>query len=300
MYRGKSSGTGLVQFFDATIEHAAIEKSRLEQRLRLAIRDRRVSCAYQPKVDILSEGVSGVEVLLRWIDEDGVIQPPGDFIALALELGLMDDLTFLVLDKTIASIDRINQAFGEDISISLNVASKQAGDLKFMRALLDRIAGTGFARRFILEITEEAFVAKSNFQKSILPLIREIGARVSIDDFGIGYSSLSALADITADEVKIDRSFITNLHQRPRSQNILKAIEALSRSLGMNVVVEGLETFEELAYLRACTSIRHVQGYYFSKPILLEDLGATLTTESRTQAPIREVYRTRSFSGRGG
>jgi EAL domain-containing protein (putative c-di-GMP-specific phosphodiesterase class I) len=68
----------------------------------------------------------------------------------------------------------------------------------------------------------------------------------------------------------------------------------------MNVVVEGLETFEELAYLRACTSIRHVQGYYFSKPILLEDLGATLTTESRTQAPIREVYRTRSFSGRGG
>jgi diguanylate cyclase (GGDEF)-like protein len=300
MYRGKSSGTGLVQFFDATIEHAAIEKSRLEQRLRLAIRDRRVSCAYQPKVDILSEGVSGVEVLLRWIDEDGVIQPPGDFIALALELGLMDDLTFLVLDKTIASIDRINQAFGEDISISLNVASKQAGDLKFMRALLDRIAGTGFARRFILEITEEAFVAKSNFQKSILPLIREIGARVSIDDFGIGYSSLSALADITADEVKIDRSFITNLHQRPRSQNILKAIEALSRSLGMNVVVEGLETFEELAYLRACTSIRHVQGYYFSKPILLEDLGATLATESRTQAPIREVYRTRSFSGRGG
>lgn len=300
MYRGKSAGTGLVQFFDATIEHAAIEKSRLEQRLRLAIRDRRVSCAYQPKIDILRESVSGVEVLLRWIDEDGVIQPPGDFIALALELGLMDDLTFLVLDKTVDSIDRINQAFGEDISISLNVASKQAGDLKFMRSLLDRIADTGFARRFILEITEEAFVSKSNFQKSILPLIREIGARVSIDDFGTGYSSLSALADITADEVKIDRSFITNLHQRPRSQNILKAIEALSRSLGMNVVVEGLETFEELAYLRACTSIRHVQGYYFSRPILLEDLGNTLTRESRTQAPIREVCRTRSFSGRGG
>jgi diguanylate cyclase (GGDEF)-like protein len=298
MYRGKSAGTGLVQFFDAGIEHAAIEKSRLEQRLRLAIRDRRVSCAYQPKVDIVSDSISGVEVLLRWVDEDGVIQPPGEFIALALELGLMDDLTFLVLDKTVGSIDRINEAFGEHTSISLNVAAKQAGDLKFMRTLLDAIAATGFASRFILEITEEAFVSKSSFQRSILPLIREIGARVSIDDFGVGYSSLSALADITADEVKIDRSFITNLHQRPRSQNILKAVEALSRSLGMNVVVEGLETFEELAYLRACTSIRHVQGFYFSKPILLEELSTHLAGESRTEYKTREVALSRAYAGR--
>lgn len=298
MYRGKSAGTGLVQFFDASIEHAAIEKSRLEQRLRLAIRDRRVSCAYQPKIDIMSDSISGVEVLLRWIDEDGVIQPPGEFIALALELGLMDDLTFLVLDKTVRSIDRINEAFGEHTSISLNVAAKQAGDLKFMRTLLDAIAATGFASRFILEITEEAFVSKSSFQRSILPLIREIGARVSIDDFGVGYSSLSALADITADEVKIDRSFITNLHQRPRSQNILKAVEALSRSLGMNVVVEGLETFEELAYLRACTSIRHVQGFYFSKPILLEELSTRLADESRTEYKAREIGTSRAYAGR--
>lgn len=299
MYRCKGMGTGCVQFFDATIEHAAIEKSRLEQRLRLAIRDRRVSCAYQPKMDIMTNTVSGVEVLLRWIDEDGVIQPPGDFIALAIELGLMDDLTYLVLDKTIQSIDRINEAFGASASISLNVAAKQAGDISFMRSLLDRIAASGFATRFILEITEEAFVSKSSFQESVLPLIREIGARVSIDDFGVGYSSLSALADITADEVKIDRSFITNLHQRPRSQNILKAVEALSRSLGMDVIVEGLETFEELAYLRACTSIRYVQGYYFSRPVMLEELGAKRDDTLRQQAVSRPNLLTRNYSGRG-
>jgi len=299
MYRGKSSGTGSVQFFDATIEHAAIEKSRLEQRLRLAIRDRRVSCAYQPKMDILTGNISGVEVLLRWIDEDGVIQPPGDFITLAIELGLMDDLTYLVLDKTVRSIDRINDAFGETASISLNVAAKQAGDIRFMRSLLDRIAATDFAKRFILEITEEAFVSKSTFQESVLPLIREIGARVSIDDFGVGYSSLSALADITADEVKIDRSFITNLHQRPRSQNILKAVEALSRSLGMDVIVEGLETFEELAYLKACTSIRYVQGYYFSRPVMLEELEERRDESLRQETVIRPASMNRAFGGRG-
>lgn len=298
MYRGKTIGTGSVQFFDSTIEHAAIEKSRLEQRLRLAIRDRRVSCAYQPKVDIQSGRIYGVEVLLRWMDEDGVIQPPGDFIALAIELGLMDDLTYIVLEKTIQSVDRINEAFGEAASISLNVAAKQAGDIRFMRALIDRIAATGYAERFILEITEEAFVSKSTFQESVLPLIREIGARVSIDDFGVGYSSLSALADITADEVKIDRSFITNLHRRPRSQNILKAVEALSRSLGMEVIVEGLETFEELAYLRACTSIRYAQGYYFSRPVMLEELAATRDNTARQTEISRPQVLNRSFAGR--
>lgn len=298
MYRGKGAGTGTVQFFDSSIEHAAIEKSRLEQRLRLAIRDRRVSCAYQPKVDVQTGRIYGVEVLLRWLDEDGVIQPPGDFIALAIELGLMDDLTHIVLDRTIQSVDRINEAFGEAASISLNVAAKQAGDLRFMRALLDRIASTGFANRFILEITEEAFVAKSTFQESVLPLIREIGARVSIDDFGVGYSSLSALADITADEVKIDRSFITNLHQRPRSQNILKAVEALSRSLGMEVIVEGLETFEELAYLRACTSIRYAQGYYFSRPVMLEELVATRDESTREEQVARPRAVNRAYGGR--
>jgi diguanylate cyclase (GGDEF)-like protein len=300
MYRGKTTGTGSVQFFDSTIEHAAIEKSRLEQRLRLAIRDRRVSCAYQPKVDIQSGRIYGVEVLLRWMDEDGVIQPPGDFIALAIELGLMDDLTYIVLEKTIQSVDRINDAFGEAASISLNVAARQAGDIRFMRALLDRIASSGYAQRFILEITEEAFVSKSTFQQNVLPLIREIGARVSIDDFGVGYSSLSALADITADEVKIDRSFITNLHQRPRSQNILKAVEALSRSLGMEVIVEGLETFEELAYLRACTSIRYAQGYYFSRPVMLEELVMTRDDTARQTQVSRPQAMNRAFAGRAG
>ena len=300
MYKGKSTGAGLVQFFDATIEHAAIEKTRLEQRLRLAIRDRRVSCAYQPKIDLHSGEISGVEILLRWIDEDGLIQPPGEFIALALELGLMDDLTYLVLDKTVQSIDTINSVFGHGASLSLNVAAKQAGEIKFMRSLLARVASTGFAARFILEVTEEAFVSKSDFQQNVLPLIRNIGARVSIDDFGVGYSSLAALADITADEVKIDRSFITNLHQRPRSQNILKAIEALSRSLGMDVVVEGVETFEELAYLRACTTIRHAQGYYFSKPILLEELPGQLVVENRPQQTARQYQIGRTSAQRAG
>ena len=171
----------------------------------------------------------------------------------------------------------------------------QSTDLAFMKRLVGSIAESGFAHRFVLEITEEALLAKKLFQDQVLPLIRDIGARVSIDDFGVGYSSLSALTEITADEVKIDRSFITEIHHRPRSQKILRAIEALSRSLGMSIVVEGVETFEELTYLRTCSTIRLVQGYYFSKPILLGELSTNCNDRMRTAQMPRPTMESRSL-----
>ena len=108
-------------------------------------------------------------------------------------------------------------------------------------------------------------------------MIRAIGAKVSIDDFGVGYSSLAALADITADEIKVDRSFITAIHQRPRSQSILKAIESLAGALDMSIVVEGVESVEELTYLQAATRIRMAQGYYFARPQFLDEFAQTRT-----------------------
>ena len=145
----------------------------------------------------------------------------------------------------------------------------------------------------MLELTEDAFIAKNQFQTLVLPMLREIGVRVSIDDFGTGYSSLSALADITADEIKVDRSFISSIHERPRSQSILRTIESLSHALGMTIVAEGVETFEELAYLQAATRIRYAQGYYFSKPFFLEDALGTMrmSFDGRPAAAVRERAR---------
>src|SRR4029453_5849781 len=143
---------------------------------------------------------------------------------------------------------------------------------EFMRPFARALEQTGFPKRFMIEVTEDAFVTKTLFQDEILPILRGLGVGISIDDFGTGYSSLSALADITADEIKIDRSFITDIHKRPRSQGILRAIESLSEALGMTVIAGGLESFEELASLHGATKIRYAQGYYFSKPIFLEDL----------------------------
>ena len=284
MYRVKGGVKGGVSLFEETMARAATARMEVEQRLRVAIRDRRFCCAYQPKVDIRSGNVRGVEVLLRWRDDRGLIQAPGDFVGLAVELGLINDIAMLVLDEAIRAVPEIDAVFGQGVTISLNIAAKQACDVAFMSAFCEAIGATGCAERLILELTEEAFLAKGRFQAEVLPKIRAVGARVSIDDFGVGYSSLAALAEITADEVKIDRSFIRDIHKRPRSQIVLRAIESLGAALGMTLIAEGVETFEEVAYLQGATGIRYAQGYYYARPMLIEQIPGTRNYESR--API--------------
>jgi cyclic di-GMP phosphodiesterase Gmr len=283
MYRVKSDGKGAAVFFDASMEREALARMKIEQSLRLAILEKRFCCAFQAKVDIRTQDIKGIEALVRLRDDEGVIQAPGTFINLAVELGLIDELTHLVLAEIVRSIDLINETFGPNTSISMNVAAKQAGNPEFMRSLAEALEATGFPERFMIEVTEDAFITKSHFQAEILPMFRKLGVGISIDDFGIGYSSLSALADITADEIKIDRSFITDIHQRPRSQGILRAIESLSEALGMTVIAEGIESFEELAYLQAATKIRYAQGYYFARPIFLEELKPAMRMISETR-----------------
>jgi c-di-GMP phosphodiesterase Gmr len=298
MYRVKNDGKGTAAFFDAGMEREALARMKVEQSLRLAILEKRFCCAFQAKVDIRTQDIKGIEALVRLRDDQGIIQAPGTFINLAVELGLIDELTHLVLAEIVKSIDLINETFGSDTSISINVAARQAGNSAFMRSFAEALGATGFPKRFMIEVTEDAFVAKTHFQDEILPIFRELGVGISIDDFGIGYASLSALADITADEIKIDRSFITDIHKRPRSQGILRAIESLSEALGMTVVAEGLESFEELAYLQAATKIRYAQGFYFSRPIFLEELkpaiplasGARISMASRPRQESRPAY----------
>jgi diguanylate cyclase (GGDEF)-like protein/PAS domain S-box-containing protein len=287
MYRAKHVAKGSAVFFDRDIALAANARTQAEQRLRLAIRDKKLCCAFHPKVDIHSEEVVGFEALVRWRDDDGEIHPPGDFIGLAIELGLIDPITNFVVAEAINAIDRLDASFGPKTTISINVAAKQAGNLEFMQSLVQTLSSSSHVERIMIELTEDALISRGAFQTQVLPMLREIGVRVSIDDFGTGYSSLGALADITADEIKIDRSFITGIHERPRSQSVLRAIESLGHALNMTIVAEGVETFEELTYLRTATRIRYVQGFYFAKPFYLEDIDNSLDIGGRVHEAAR-------------
>jgi diguanylate cyclase (GGDEF)-like protein/PAS domain S-box-containing protein len=288
MYQAKRGSKGGVVLFDPEVGNAAVARMEAEQRLRLAIRDRKLCCAFQPKVDIKTQKVVGFETLVRWRDDNGELHAPSEFIALAIELGLINAVAQFVLEQTLASIDQLDALFGPDTSISINIAAKQASDTQFMTEMAEVLRESGLAHRFMIELTEEALLATGVFQTQILPIYREIGVKISIDDFGTGYSSLGALADIVADEIKIDRSFITAIHERPRNQSILRAIESIGHALGMSIIAEGVETHEELAYLHAATRIRLAQGYYFSKPIYLDD-------ENQGNVGTQSIFRSRDF-----
>lgn len=300
MLRARQSAKGEAVFFDFDMVQAASARMEAEQRLRLAVRDRKFCCAFQPKVDVSRLQVVGFEALVRLCGEDGEIHPPEEFIGLATEIGLIDQITRHVLDMTIESIDRLDAAFGSGTTISINIAATLANDLEFMLPFTRALADSKISDRLILELTEDSFIAKGAFQTIVIPILRGMGVRVSIDDFGTGYSSLNALADISADEIKVDRSFISGIHQRVRNQSILRAISSLGRALNMTVVAEGVETFEELAYLRAATNIRLAQGFYFSEPFYLEDMSpaSEMFSESssaeadRSRSAVRSLVRT--------
>jgi diguanylate cyclase (GGDEF)-like protein len=301
MYRVKSGTKGEMRFFDVEMGRTLAARMEHEQQLRLAIRDNRFCCAFQPKVDIYSRQVVGFESLVRWRDDDGESHSPGSFLSLAAELGLIDTITRFVLTETIGSVERLDESFGADTSFSINVPSRLAGDVNFMYPFVDALHDSGYAERIMLELTEDAFVATNPFQTQVLPRLRDIGVRISIDDFGTGYSSLAALADITADELKVDRSFITGIHQRPRSQSVLKSIESLGVALGMSMVAEGVETLEELAYLQETSRIRYAQGYYFCKPFFLEEASSVRTPGGRSGEAARahQAGKFREPRGRG-
>ncbi|MBL27740.1 MAG: GGDEF-domain containing protein [Rhodospirillaceae bacterium] len=272
MYRSKKRASGGIAYFDATADDTSATQMQQEQRLRAAVREQRFRCAFQPKIDIRKRALVGFEALIRWIDEKGLVRPPGHFIGMASDLGLLDDITGFVLREAVAALGQFDPVFGGRTRISINIAAKQASNQAFMESFIDGIAATGHAERLMLEITEEAMIQPDPFQSEILPALRQKGISVSIDDFGTGYSSFSVLADITADELKVDRSFISAIHQRSRSQSILKAVESLGSALGLPIVAEGVETADELNFLFRETGISMVQGYHIARPMFPKDL----------------------------
>lgn len=286
MYRAKSSSKGGVAFFNRTLGRRATEKLSLERCIRGALSNREFRCALQQKIDFRTRTIVGFEALSRWVDQSGAVHAPGEFLPLASELGVLDGITHLIVDDLIQHLPELDAKFGLATKYSINISAAQSMKMPFMLKLAQRIYDTGQAGRVILELTEESFAAIGPFQTHVLPMLREAGVSISIDDFGTGYSSLAKLADLTVDELKIDRSLVSSIHQRPRNQSILRAIESLGSALSVSVVAEGIETLEEQDYLINQTRLRLGQGYLFHKPEFIADL---IAGDGGTRLPERSL-----------
>ncbi len=283
MYQAKETTKGSVSYFTRDLGREEDERLLLEQRIRGAIAGRAFCCALQQKVNIRTRAIVGFEALARWVDDDGMVRAPGTFMPLAAKLNLIDDITMLVVTDLMDHLPRIDARFGAHVRYSLNISPAQTTNIPFMLKLVQRLAASGCPSRFVLELTEEAFAATGPFQTHVLPVLRAAGVAISIDDFGTGYSSLAKLAELTVDEIKIDRSLVAFIHERPRNQVILRAVESLGAALNMSIVAEGIETAAENRYLLTETNVLIGQGFLHHRPALIRALldghaGDTLTS----------------------
>ncbi|WP_434995907.1 putative bifunctional diguanylate cyclase/phosphodiesterase [Arthrobacter sp. Ld5] len=264
MFRAKSSRSGH-HLYDAMDDDGGARKLRTLQELRTALVEDQFELHYQPKVRLRDDAVTSVEALIRWNHPVLGQLPPTSFLPLAEEAGLMPELSSLVLGSAVDQVARW-YADGLTVSVAVNLSGSciQHGLPRQVRTLL---AQHGMpADCLMLEITEDMLMADPAHSSKILAQLRADGVQVSIDDFGTGYSSLAYLRDLPADELKLDRSFITAMRTDGRAGGLVGSIIELAHSLDLRVVAEGVDNEETLLELRAL-GCDLAQGFHFAKPL---------------------------------
>jgi diguanylate cyclase (GGDEF)-like protein len=262
LVRAKAEGRGRYCYFEPTMDAAARERHQLALDLRAAIGTTQFELHYQPQFALATNEVSGFEALLRWTHPTRGAVSPAEFIPLAEESGLILPLGEWVLRE--ACHQAVSWPRPLDIAVNLSIAQfRQSGLCDKVRAVLEE---TGLSpHRLELEVTESLFLKSSAFAQDVLRDLKGLGVRISMDDFGTGYSSLATLQTFPFDKIKIDRSFVAQIGLTDKGSAIVRAIISLGESLGVAVIAEGIETEEQLAFLRQhrCAVI---QGYLLGRP----------------------------------
>jgi EAL domain-containing protein (putative c-di-GMP-specific phosphodiesterase class I) len=267
VHAAKKAGRGQHRFFDEQMNARAVRHLQLEAELRRAIEQDELRLHFQPKIDASSGAIVGAEGLVRWQHRVRGLVHPDEFIGMAEETGLILPLTDWVLERACHSLREWSDAGLSNISLSVNLsASSFAGDRLIGK--LDSLTSRFKLRpnSLLLEITETALMRDIESGAALLRKLSAMGYGLSLDDFGTGYSSLSHLTRLPLDELKIDRTFVTDVARGGRDGALATAIIALGRELGLQVVAEGIETWEQSIFLlsRGCNV---QQGYLFSRPV---------------------------------
>ncbi len=276
MYRAKQRGKDCVQLFDTSLRDQMSSRWQMEANLRTCLERGEIDVAFQPILSVEGGVISGFEALARWSHPQHGPVPPGDFIPLAEESGLILLLGAQILEKACRQVALWNQSWGTRLSVSVNVSPRQFTDADLLSQVLGILDKTGFDPKLLrLEITESALIVHQDTVKQILVEARAHGIRISLDDFGTGYSSLAFLLNLPVDEVKVDKSFVSDMHKDPQRMEVVRTVVHLGQSLGKRVVAEGVETEQDLREL-AAMGCECAQGWLISKPLLAEAMEANL------------------------
>ncbi len=280
MYFAKEEGKNNYQFYSKNIKTLSIERLTLETNLRLALERNELSLHYQAKFDFRTNVISGVEALLRWQNPELGTVTPTQFIPVAEETGLIIPIGKWVLNTVCAQNVAWQKQGLPAVRMSMNLSPRQAADDNLLRDIRDTLKNTGMAPDLLeLEISESMVMHNPSRMIAVLAEIKKLGVRLAIDDFGTSYSSLAQIKHFPFDTLKVDRSFIRNISENAEDMAIAKAIITMGKSLSLTVVAEGVETVEEMNFLKE-NSCDEMQGYYFSKPIAPEDFAHLLHEQS--------------------
>ena len=267
MLRAKEHGGNTVRFYDCEMARRAQRRLDLESRLRRAIDRDEFVLHYQPKVCLLTGEITGAEALLRWLSPDEGLVSPGEFIPVAEECGLILPIGRRVLDLALGQLRQWTEAGESPVPIAVNLSTRQFRDESLARSVAEALDRAQVPAGMLeLEITESMVMDDPEGAMATLRQLRDMGILLALDDFGTGYSSLAYLKRFPINFLKIDRSFVRDLHHDQDDAAIVQAILAMARSLRLKVIAEGVETSEQVDRL-----MRHrcdaMQGFYFSQPL---------------------------------
>ena len=282
MYCAKESGRNGYQFFTAELNRALVERQDIEQRLRGALARQQFLLHYQPRIDMSTGLICGAEALLRWrLPEQGLVSPQR-FISVAEDTGLIVPIGRWVLHSACQQARAWQDEGLPPVVVSVNVSPRQFRDGNIVETIAEALKLSGLESRYLqIELTEGLAMHGAEKYVHMLEQIKQLGVQIAVDDFGTGYSSLSYLKRFPIDQLKVDRSFVTDLATDPNDAVIVQAIIALGHKLGLRVVAEGVETEEQLTFLQRC-NCDEMQGFLFSVPIIAADFSALLGRQEFT------------------
>jgi diguanylate cyclase (GGDEF)-like protein len=284
MYRAKALGKACHVVFEQRMRDHAVVRLNLETELRRAIENDELKLVYQPVIELKSGALSGFEALLRWERSGGEMIPPSEFIPLAEETGVIVPLGIWVLGEACrqAAIWQRQYRFDEPLTMSVNISPRQLMQPGIVEAVGQMLRKHSLAHGTLaLEITESALAEDAATAMRVIKELKMLPVQLLLDDFGTGYSSLGHLHRFPVDTVKIDRSFLAKDPLDPSGSNVLAAVVSLAQNLGKGVIVEGIETAEQVERLRKLRC-PHAQGFYFSKPVPAAEAGALIALASAT------------------
>ncbi len=285
MYLAKEDGKNNFRFFTKEVKMQSIERLTLENCLRQALPRDEFSLHYQPKVDLATGQITGVEALLRWTHPEHGMLPPGQFIPLAEETGLIVPIGRWALREACAQNMAWQRRGLRPVSMAVNLSPRQFSDKNLLQDIDEALAASGMSPVLLqIEVTESMMMRNVTRAIKVLDEIQSRGIRIAIDDFGTGYSSMSLMKQFPIDTIKIDRSFIRDLPDDTEDRAISQAIINMGRALGMTIVAEGVETIEQEQFLRA-HGCDEMQGFLFSRPLPPDRLAHLLRPVPRMVAP---------------